>query len=83
MPTDHSGRFHDQHHTPEPLPIERTRKYGQDRPVRGSEPGAIDLSLQNVNLVAKSEDLSITPVTGYQEQPETSDQEPEQMRKDR
>ena len=35
------------------------------------------------DLVPKREDLGITFVTGHQQQPETSDQEPEQVRKDR
>lgn len=83
MPADHSGGLDDQHLAPEPRPVEGTREHGQDCPVRRSEPGPIDLSVQNVQLMAKSKDFGITLVTGHQEQPETSDQAPQQVRKDR
>ena len=79
VPADHGGRFHDQHHTGKPLPVERTREHGQDGPVRRGEPRPLDLSLQDENLMAKGEDLGVTLVTGYQQQSETGDQEPKQV----
>lgn len=39
-------------------------------------------ALQKLNLMAKSENLGVTSVTGHQQQPQTSDQEPEQVGKD-
>ena len=59
-------RFHYQQHATEPWPVKGTRKHGQDRPVRRAETRPVDLSLQHQDLVAKSEDLSVTPVTGHQ-----------------
>ena len=79
VPADHGGRFHDQHHTGKPLPVERTREHGQDGPVRRGEPRPLDLSLQDENLMAKGEDLGVTLVTGCQQQSETGDQEPKQV----
>ncbi len=68
------GWVGDQHHAPEPLSIEGAREHGQDRPVGRAEPGPVDLSLQNVNLVAEGEDLSVTLVARHQQKPETSNQ---------
>ncbi len=39
-----------------------------------SEPGPVDLSLQNEDLMAEGEDLGVTLVAGHQQQPETSNQ---------
>ncbi len=48
--------------------------------LRRSEARPIDLSLENVYLMAKSEDLGVTLFSRRQQQPETTDQEPEQVR---
>ncbi len=45
VPADDRGWFHDQHHACQPLPFERTREDGQDRPVCRGEPGVLDLAL--------------------------------------
>ena len=42
-----------------------------------------DLSLENEDLMAKRENLCVTLIATHQEQPEPSDHEPKQVRKDR
>ena len=82
MPADHGGQLDGQHHAVEPATVEGTRQQGQDRPISGYEFWPIDLSLENEDLMAKSQDLRVSPVAGHEQQPETSDQEPEQMQDD-
>ena len=57
----------------EPAPVEGTRQHGQDRPVGRGEPRSLDLALEDEDLMAKSEDLGVTLVTGHEQQPEPSD----------
>ena len=83
VPADHGGGFDDQHHLAETAPLEGTREHGEDGPVGGCESWSFDLSLQNEDLMAKGEDLCVTLVTGHEQQPETGDQESEQVRQDR
>jgi hypothetical protein len=83
VPANHCRRFHDQHHLVEAAPVERPREYGEYGPVGGGEPRPIDLSLQDQDLMAKGEDLCVTSITGHQQQPETGNQETEQMCKER
>jgi hypothetical protein len=79
MPADHGGRFDDQHHASESRPVKGTREHGEDGPVGRGEPGAVDLPLQHQDLMAKSEDFGVALVATHQQQPETSDQQPEQV----
>ena len=74
VPADHGGGLDDQHHATETRPVEGTRQHGQDRPVSGYESWPIDLSLENEDLMAKSQDLRVSFVAGHEQQPETSDQ---------
>ncbi len=81
MPADHGGRFDDQHHASEPRPIKGSRQQSEDGSVRRGEPGAVNLPLQHQDLMAKSDDLGVTLAATHQQQSETRDQEPEQLRK--
>ena len=56
---------------------------GEDGSVGGSEARPINLSLQNEHLMAQREDLGVFAITTHQEQPDTGNQKPEQVRKDR
>jgi hypothetical protein len=55
-------------------PVEGTRQHGEDRAVSGCESWAIELSLENEDLMAKSQDLRVSLVAGHHQQPEPSDQ---------
>jgi hypothetical protein len=83
MPADHRRRLHDQHHPNQASPIEATRQQGEDGPVSGCEAGPLDLSLQDKDLVAQGENLCVSSITTYQQQPDAGNQKPEQVRKDR
>ena len=48
-------------------PVEGLSEHGQDRPVCRSEPGMLDLALQDQDLMAKGEDLRVTLVTGHEQ----------------
>ncbi len=74
VPADHRRRSHDQHHVVETSPVERLRKEGEHGPVARCELRAVDLALQDEDLVSKSENLCVTLVAGHQQQTETSDQ---------
>ena len=83
MPADHRRRLHDQHHPNQTSPIEATRQQGEDGPVSGSKAGPLNLSLQDEDLMAQRENLGVLAITTYQKQPDTGNQKPEQVRKDR
>ncbi|MCP3853253.1 MAG: hypothetical protein GY745_23280 [Actinomycetia bacterium] len=72
--------FTDQYHLVEASLVKGTRQQGQDRPVRRDEPRLLESSQQDADLVPKGGNLGVTLVAGPQHQPETSDQEPEQVR---
>lgn len=74
VPTDHRRWSRDQHDLAQSSAIECPREQGEHGAVGGSELRAIDLSLQDEDLVAKSEDLGITLVTGHEQESETSNQ---------
>ena len=67
MPPDHSVRFHDQEHLAEPAPIEHPGQHRQDRPVGFGEPGPVDLTLKNEDLMSEGNDLGITLIAGREE----------------
>lgn len=64
MPTQNGRWLHDQHHLVESCPGEGCGQYCQDGPVGFGEPGTCDLALQNKDLVAQSENLSVAFVAG-------------------
>ncbi len=74
VPADHGGGLHDQHNLAESSTIERPREHSEHSSVGRCELRAVDLALQDQDLMAKSENLSVTLVAGYQQQPETSEQ---------
>ncbi len=83
MPADHGGRFHDQHHPVEVSPVKGPGQHREDGSVGGSEARPINLSSQNKDLMAQGENLGVFAITPYQKQPDTGDQKPEEVRKDR
>ncbi len=83
VPADHRRGLHDQHHVVQAPPIERTRQHREHGPVRRREPRPIDLSLQDQDLMAKSENLSVARVAAHQQQADTGDEEPKQVRENR
>ena len=64
---DHRGGLDDQQHTAEACPVEPTRQHGQARPVRRRDPGMLDLTLQDQDLMVTGEDLRVTLVAGHQQ----------------
>jgi len=83
VPADHGGWFHDQRDLAQSSVTGCPRQHGQDGPVGGREPRPLDLSLLHQDLVAKSENFCVALIARHQQQSETSDQQPEQVRKDR
>ncbi len=83
VPAEHGGRFHDQHHASESRPVEGSREHSEDGPVGRGEPGTLVLSLQHQDLMAKGEDLGVTLVAAHQQQPDTGNEQSEQVRQDR
>lgn len=78
VPADHRGGFHDQHDLTQSSAIERQREHRKHCPVGRCELRAVDLSLQDQDLMAKSQDLSVALVASHQQQPETIDEKAEQ-----
>jgi len=64
VPAEHGLGSHDQEHFGESAAIEGAGEHRQDRPVGLAELGAIDLSLQDRDLVAQCEDLRVSIVAG-------------------
>ncbi|MCP5025642.1 MAG: hypothetical protein GY929_05080 [Actinomycetia bacterium] len=67
VPADHRRWSHDQHDLAESSTIEGAREHCQDRPIRRGESRAVNLALQNQDLVAKSENLGVTLVARHQQ----------------
>ncbi len=83
VPADHGGRFHDQHHPLEVSPVKGPGQQGENGSVGGSEARPINLSLQNKDLMAQGENLGVLAITAYRSKPDTGNQKPEQVQKDR
>jgi len=64
VPTDHRRGADDQEHLRETASVEHGGEHGEDRSVRLWELCSVDLALQYEDLVAQSEDLGVSPVTG-------------------
>jgi len=63
VPAEHCVGSHDQQHLPEPAPVEHRGQHREDGSVGLGEPQPIDLTLQDQDLVAESENLSVALVT--------------------
>jgi hypothetical protein len=83
VPADHGRRFHDQHHPLEAPPVKGPGQHRENGSVGGSETRPLNLSSQNKDLMAEGEDLRVFAITTYQKQPDTGNQKPGQVRKDR
>ncbi len=80
MPADHGGRFDDLSITRPSRDRSKTPE-SMARMVRsvGVNLGRSILPLQHQDLMAKSEDFGVALVATHHQQPETSDQQPEQV----
>ena len=82
MPTQNGRWLHDEHHLVQPCPGERCGQYRQDGPVGFGETGPLDLSFQNKDLVAQSEDLGVTFITGGEQPLQSRQKQPAESAKE-
>ena len=80
MPADHGCWLHNQHDLAQPRPCEHRREDGEDGPVRIGEPGPVDLSLEDEDLMAECEDLSVAFVSGRDQPSQPADHELKECR---
>jgi hypothetical protein len=75
VPSDHGCRSHDQEHLAESASVEHAGEGGEDRAIRVGESGPVDLALQDQDLLAQSEDLRVTLITGREQPPKAGAQQ--------
>lgn len=79
VPAKHGGGLDDEEHLSKPAAVDGVGEHRQDAAVGVGEPRPLHLALQDHHLVPEGEDLGVATVTGHHEQPDTGDQETEEV----